>query len=248
MPNYNRCYMTPIQHLLAYLVWSAAAACVVYLFYHILLLAVVIGLGAGIYLERMYADGVVSKRRKRLRLQFRTFLEAMSVATRAGRTEVNAIESALGDLSVSYKADADIICEVKNILNQYRNGGVPLKTLFSDLATRSGLEDIRSFADIYAVIEGKNDRIGDILTQTNAIIGDKIEIEQEIETTITSAKSETYMMLILPLLLVVAMSAMGGDLVSGLFEFPTGTLAATIALILFAVSYIIAVKVTDINV
>ncbi len=248
MPNYNRCYMTPLQHLTAYIVWSAAAAVVVYLFYHILPLAAVLGLLCGIYLEHMYADGVVSKRKKRLRLQFRTFLEAMSVATRAGNTEVRAVESSLRDLRVSYKSDADIVLEVENILNQYQNGGVPLKTLFSDLAARSGLEDIRSFADIYTVIEGKNDRIGDILTETNTIIGDKIEIEQEIETTITSAKSETYMMLILPILLVVAMSAMGGELVGALFVFPTGTLAATAALALFAVSYIIAVKVTDINV
>ena len=56
------------------------------------------------------------------------------------------------------------------------------------------------------------------------------------------------MMLVLPILLVVAMSAMGGELVGALFEFPTGTLAATAALILFAISYVIAVKVSDINV
>lgn len=247
MPNYDRCYMSPVQHLAVYLASSAVAAVLVYLFYHILILSVVLGLLLGIYLEKMFADGVVSRRRRNLRLQFRTFLESMSVATRAGSTEVHAIESALGDLRVSYKPDADIVQEVEHILRSYKNGGIPLKYLFSDFAERSGLEDIRSFAAIYNVIEGKNDRIGDILTQTAEIIGDKIEIEQEIETTITGAKSETYMMLVLPILLVVAMSAMGGELMSSLFEFPRGTMAATAALVLFAVSYVIAVKVSDIN-
>ncbi|MBQ7982851.1 MAG: type II secretion system F family protein [Clostridia bacterium] len=247
MPNYDRCYMSPVQHLAVYLASSAAAAVLVYLFYHILILSAVLGLLLGIYLEKMFADGVVSRRRRNLRLQFRTFLESMSVATRAGSTEVHAIESALGDLRVSYKPDADIVLEVEHILRSYKNGGIPLKYLFSDFAERSGIEDIRSFAAIYNVIEGKNDRIGDILTQTAEIIGDKIEIEQEIETTITGAKSETYMMLLLPVLLVVAMSAMGGELMSALFEFPRGTMAATAALVLFAVSYVIAVKVSDIN-
>ena len=247
MPNYDRCYMSPVQHLAVYLASSAVAAVLVYLFYHILILSVVLGLLLGIYLEKMFADGVVSRRRRNLRLQFRTFLESMSVATRAGSTEVHAIESALNDLRVSYKPDADIVQEVEHILRSYKNGGIPLKYLFSDFAERSGLEDIRSFAAIYNVIEGKNDRIGDILTQTAEIIGDKIEIEQEIETTITGAKSETYMMLVLPILLVVAMSAMGGELMSSLFEFPRGTMAATAALVLFAVSYVIAVKVSDIN-
>ena len=247
MPNYDRCYMSPVQHLAVYLASSAVAAVLVYLFYHILILSVVLGLLLGIYLEKMFADGVVSRRRRNLRLQFRTFLESMSVATRAGSTEVHAIESALDDLRVSYKPDADIVQEVEHILRSYKNGGIPLKYLFSDFAERSGLEDVRSFAAIYNVIEGKNDRIGDILTQTAEIIGDKIEIEQEIETTITGAKSETYMMLVLPILLVVAMSAMGGELMSSLFEFPRGTMAATAALVLFAVSYVIAVKVSDIN-
>lgn len=248
MPHYERCYMNPIQHLIAYIIGSIAAGAIVYLFYHMMLPAVVLGLLAGIYLEKMYADGVVSKRKKNLRLQFRAFLESMSVATRAGSTEVHAIESAIKDLEASYKADTDILLELKHIIVSYRQGGVPLKVLFSDFAERSGLEDIHSFASIYNVIEGKNDRIGDILTETAEIIGEKIEIEQEIETTITGAKSETYMMLVLPILLVIAMSAMGGELVGALFEFPTGTLAATAALILFAISYIIAVKVSDINV
>lgn len=248
MPHYDRCYLKPFQHMIAYIIGSIAAGAIVYLFYHMMLPAIILGLLAGIYLEKMYADGVVSKRKKNLRLQFRAFLESMSVATRAGNTEVHAIESAIKDLEASYKADTDILLELKHIMISYRQGGVPLKVLFSDLAERSTLEDIHSFASIYSVIEGKNDRIGDILTETAEIIGEKIEIEQEIETTITSAKSETYMMLVLPILLVVAMSAMGGELVGALFEFPTGTLAATAALILFAISYVIAVKVSDINV
>ncbi|MBQ7298438.1 MAG: type II secretion system F family protein [Clostridia bacterium] len=248
MPHYDRCYLKPHQHMIAYILGSIAAGAIVYLFYHMLLPAIILGLLAGIYLEKMYADGVVSKRKKNLRLQFRAFLESMSVATRAGSTEVHAIESAIKDLEASYKADSDILVELHNIMLNYKQGGVPLKVLFSDLAERSTLEDVHSFASIYSVIEGKNDRIGDILTETAEIIGEKIEIEQEIETTITSAKSETYMMLVLPILLVVAMSAMGGELVGALFEFPTGTLAATAALILFAISYVIAVKVSDINV
>ena len=68
MPHYERCYMNPIQHLIAYIIGSIAAGAIVYLFYHMMLPAVVLGLLAGIYLEKMYADGVVSKRKKNLRL------------------------------------------------------------------------------------------------------------------------------------------------------------------------------------
>ena len=247
MTLYYKCNMTPLQHALAYIIGTLAASAVVYIFYHLLFPSVVIGALLGIYLEKMFAASTVRKRQRNLRLQFRTFLESMSVATRAGNTEIKAMESALDDLRISYRPDADIVVEIENILTSYKNGGIQLRTLFDDFADRSDLEDIRSFASIYNVIEGRNDRIGSVLADTSEIIGDKIEIEQEIETTITSAKSETTMMLILPIVIVLCMSLMGGELMSSLYS-PSGYLASTIELIIFIVSYVIAVRASQIDV
>ena len=248
MTIYYKCNMKQIEHILVYIVCSAIASVIVYLFYHIIPVSVIIGLVIGVVLEKMYADSTIVKRQKNLRLQFRDFLESMNVAVRSGNVEYKAVKSALDDLRISYNDDADIIVEVQNILQQYENGGKQMKVLFQDLADRSRIEDIRNFAAIYSVIEGKSDRFGDILTQVEEIIGDKLEIEQEIETVITSAKSETYMMLIMPIVIVVAMSSMGGGLLDALFTTVTGHIAATAALIIFAVSFIIATKSTQINV
>lgn len=156
----------------------------------------------------------------------------MSVAVRAGNVEVAAVKSALEDLKLSYSSKADIVREVENIILQYDRGGIEMKVLFQDLADRSDIEDIRSFATIYSVIEGKSDRFGDILTQTEEVIRDKVEIEQEIETTITSAKSETMVMLIMPIVIVVAMSSMGGGLLDSLFTTDVGHFCATVALVI----------------
>lgn len=248
MPIYYKCNMKKLEHILAYIVSSILVAVIAWLFYHILIVSVIIGLAGGIYLEKIYAASTVKKRKRALRLQFRDFLESMSVAVRAGNVEAQAVKSALEDLKISYSGKADIVKEVENIILQYEKGGVTLKVLFEDFAARSGLEDIYSFATIYSVIEGKSDRFGDILVQTQEIIGDKIEIEQEIQTTITSAKSETTMMLVMPIIIVIAMSAMGGGLLDALFTTMAGHFAATVALIIFGVSYILAAKAGDIEV
>ena len=248
MPVYYKCNMKRQEHLAAYLVCSLLLTCIVFLFYHIWWLSVAIGFAAGIYLEKVYADSVVKKRLRTLRLQFKDFLESMSVATRAGNVEIEAVRSARKDLEISYNKKADIVKEIDHIILQYEKGGIQLKVLFEDLAERSGLEDIRSFASIYSVIEGKSDRFGDILTQTQEIIGDKIEIEQEIQTTISAAKSETNMMLVMPVVIVVAMSCMGGGLLDALFTTMAGHAAATVALLIFALSYVLALKASDIKV
>ena len=182
MPVYYICNMKKGEHLLVYIVASILASIVIYLFYHIVLLSIVLGFLVGIYLEKMYADSTISKRKKVLRLQFRDFLESMAVAARAGNVEVKAIKSAAKDLRLSYAETADIVKEVDNIIVQYEGGGIAIKDLFQDFADRSQLTDIQNFATIYGVIEGKSDRFGDIVVQTYEIIGEKVEIEQEIET------------------------------------------------------------------
>lgn len=248
MPLYYKCNMTKTHHAIAYVVCSIAVMVIAFLFYHLVLVSVVIGVIAGFFLEKLYAASTITKRQKELRLQFKEFLKSMSVAVGAGNVEIQAVKSALKDLRLSYSSNSDIVIEVENIIKQYEMGGIQLKVLFEDLANRSELEDVRSFATIYSVIEGKSDRFGDILRETEQIISDKIEIEQEIETTITSAKSETMTMLVMPIIIVIAMSAMGSGLTDSLFNTLIGHVAATAALIIFAVSFVLAVKSTDIEV
>lgn len=70
----------------------------------------------------------------------------------------------------------------------------------------------------------------------------------EIQTSITSSKSEAYMMLIMPLVIVIAMSAMGSGFMDSLFTTTSGRIAATIGVISMIVSYVLAMKATNIDV
>ena len=248
MPIYYKCNMTKMKHIIVYVICSVLAMSVAYLFYHLVFISLVVGAAIGVLLERIYAESTVSRRQKKLLLQFRDFLEAMSVAAGAGNVEYKAIQYAYESLQISYNPDADIVVETAHIIKEYENGGKRLKELFGDLAERSRLEDIQSFATIYSVIEGKTDNFADIINQTRDIIGDKIEIEQEIETTITSAKNETYIMLVMPIVIVVMLSTLGGGFMDALFTTAVGHIVATVALILFAISFYIAIKGTDITV
>ena len=236
------------EHVFVYMISSLIAGVVVYLFYHSVIAGIMGGAIIGIFFEKLYADSTIRKRQKALRLQFRDFLEAMSVAARAGSVEVQAIKSAAKDLRLSYTEQTDIVREIDNIITSYEGGGIAIKDLFSDFAKRSRLADISNFAAIYGIIEGKSDRFGDIVMQTNDIIGEKIEVEQEIETGITAAKSETNVMLVMPIVIVIMLSAMGGGFMDALFTTVIGRIAATIALVLFVISFVLAKKFTNIDV
>lgn len=246
LPVYYKCNMTMGQHILAYVIIGILLSAMSMVFYHVIWLSLGVGFLLAIPMERIYAKSTIKKRLKSLRLQFKDFLSSMSVAARAGNVEIKAIKSALADLKLTYADDSDIVREVENIILQYEKGGIELKDLFDNFAERSDIEDIRNFATIFKAIDGKNDRFGDVVVQTEEIISQKIETEMEIETVITGAKTETMTMLFMPILVVGAMTFMGSGFMDLLFTtwFP-GHFVATIALIIFLISFLLMVKSTD---
>lgn len=242
--------MTPMQHLVAYLVFAAAIGAILYIYYHLLIVSVVGGLLISWFQEKNYAKSVQRKRKNQLRLQFKEFLEiiTISVSGGSGRSMENAVADSVHDLEMLYNDDADIVREIKLIVSDYQNAGIPMSRGFQELGERSEIDDIMSFAAIYATIDGKTSDFGYIISQTHGIIKDKVEITMEIETGISSAKSEAYMMLVLPLVLIVVMSTMGSDFLGSLFTTAIGRLAATVGVVCTFASYVIAVRATEIDV
>lgn len=233
-----------------YIVFAAAATVVLNVFYKNLVLSLIIALFIAPLFEQEFANGQVKKRKKKLRTQFCDMLEAMSVASRAGNNELKSLESAYSDLKMTYSENTDIIREMQEIINRNRNG-IPLRALFKDFGERSGVEDIKSFGEIYEIIEGKSDRFADIIKQTQQIISDKIAIEEEIETVLTAPKNENKIMLVMPVLLVLLLGGGGGGFLEWLYADDTkfvGLIVISICVGIFIAAYLLGKKMTDIEV
>lgn len=248
--KYYECNMTKMEHILAYLIFSVAIGAILFIYYRALLVSIIGGLLIAIPQEKNYSKSVTKKRQNKLRLQFNEFLEIISISISggSGRSMENAVKDSLRELQMMFNEKADIVREIGLIVSDYEHAGIPMTEGFRELGVRSEIDDIMSFAAIYATIEGKTSDFGYIITQTHEIIKDKVEITMEIETTITSAKSEAYMMLILPLILVIVMSTMGAGLMDALFTTFIGRLAATFGVVCTFASYVIATKATEIDV
>ena len=248
--KYYECNMTKQQHLAAYLFFSAAIGVILFIYYRFLPVSVVGGLIIAVFQEKNYARSVTRKRQNRLRLQFKEFLEIVSISVSggSGRSLENAVADSLRELQMIFNADSDIVREIGLIVSDYQSAGIPMVQGFQELGERSEIDDIISFATIYKTISGKTSDFGYIISQTRDIIKDKVEITLEIETSITSAKSEAYMMLVLPLVLIVVMSCMGSGFLEALFTTGTGRASATFGVICTFASYVIATRATEIEV
>lgn len=245
-PDYSITQNELPQHILSFLIGFVLGFVILFVYYKLIILSIIGGLIFGAVYISVSAQNAIHKRKKKLRMQFRDMLEALSVAMRAGNPLAVALQSAREDLLLLYNASSDIIIEMDIIIASFNNA-VPLSESFHDFAQRSGLEDIESFASIYQTIEGKSSRADEIVRQTQDIIGDKMEIEMEIETLMTAAKNEMNVMLFMPIIILLILGYVGSGFMGAIYTSVGGRIAATIGLVIFVVSVVLGRKINSVK-
>jgi tight adherence protein B len=245
-PDYSVSPSGVFDHVVAFLIGFVAGFAVLFIFYKIVVLSIFGGAVVGTVWIFVSANNAINKRKRKLRLQFFDLLEALSVSMRAGSPVAKALSSAREDLTLIYPTDSDIIVELDIIIGKFRNT-VPLSDAFADFAERSGIDDIASFASIYATIEGKSSRADEIVRETQTIISDKMEIEMEIETLMTAAKSEVNIMLFMPLVILAVIGYAGAGFMDAIYTTGAGRLVATGGFIVFIISFIMARKFSNVK-
>jgi tight adherence protein B len=246
IPDYSVSPSGPFDHVISFTIGFAAGFAVLFIFYKLIVLSMAGGAVFGTVNIFVSTQNAVTKRKQKLRAQFFDLLEAMSVAMRAGNPPLKALESAKEDLLLIYSDSSDIIVELNIIIGRFNNA-VPLSEAFSDFAGRSGLEDIASFASIYATIEGKSSRVDEIVRETHQIIADKMEIEMEIDTMMTAAKSEVNIMLFMPLVVLGVIGYAGAGFMDAIYTTAMGRVVSTGGFIVFIASFIMARKFSNIK-
>lgn len=247
VPDYTASPSGLFDHIAAFLIGMVAGFAVLFIFYKIIWLSVLGGVLVGTVYIFVAQQAAIRKRLQKLRLQFFDMLEAMSVAMRAGNPMLKALQSARADLVMIYSESSDIIAELDIIIRKFNNA-IPLSEAFSDFARRSGLEDVASFASIYATIEGRSSQADEIVRETQQIIADKMEIEMEIDAMMTSAKSEVNIMLFMPLVILGVIGYAGAGFMDAIYTTTLGRIVATGGLIVFLISFVMARKFSNVEI
>lgn len=232
------------EKALWFLIGMIAAGAVLYIFYELLIVSLIAGAICGVVFIPIRTKQVLNKRRQRLSLQFRELLDALATSIGAGKNVLDAFIGAADDLAIQFTRDSDIVREV-NIICAGMHNNIPIEDLLTNFAMRSGVEDIDNFANVFATCYRKGGNINEVIKNTAAIIGDKIEIKMELETMVAGQKNEMNIMLVMPVLFVVVMKSMGGGLID--LSSPTGLLSVTGALLIFVAAYFAGQKITDIK-
>lgn len=261
--NYNVYYMTKLEKIIYFLIAFAVGAAVGYLFYggigkddlgnattvtYVLdiIVCVLVGGIAGKMFLPIRTQQIIKKRKNDLRLQFRELLDALATSIGSGKNIVDSFKSAYDDLSIIYNEDASIIKELAIILDG-NNNNIEIEKSLMDMGIRSGIDDIVSFANVFETCYRKGGDIKDVIKNTQQIINEKMEVQMDIETIVTSSKNEENVMTVLPIALIALIKLMSPEF-SANFVTPVGIISTTIAIVMFVIARKVGQKVLDIKI
>jgi len=189
----------------------------------------------------------MEKRRKDLYEHFRDLTAAMQFAVCAGYSLENAVREAYQDLRQSYGEKDILVRELKFMCNQTALS-IPVEQLFMDLAGRSGVADIRMFANVLAISKRTGGNMEAVMKNTWRIISGKIDTEREIASSIAARKYEQTIMSVIPLAIILYIQVSFPEFMDVLYGNLFGALVMTICLGIYLAAWAIGQRIMRIEV
>lgn len=218
-----------------------------YIFYHSIVLSALMMLFA-LKWPKIRIRQIIDKRKNQLTLQFKDMLYSLASALSVGKSVESGIQDTLTDLRVIYPdPQTEILVELEYILRGVGMNNT-VESMFSQFAERAHLEDIENFVDIFVTCKRAGGDLIEVMRSTSHTIGEKIEVKQEIETTISGKKYEFQFMMMLPVIMVLFLTLTSGEYMEPVFTTVVGRMAMTAAILIFGVAYFIGSKVMKISV
>ncbi len=210
---------------------------------------VIIFLTIGIIAAKVYMPMRVkqlkAKRKSQLTHQLMDLLSALTSSLSGGMNMQESLESAYHDLTLEYSDKAYIVLEVAEMLNGIKNN-VQLEDTINSFGERSEIEDIRNFAIVFSMCYRTGGNLKDIVRRTNDIISEKVEIKEEIETAISSNKTQLNVMMVVPIVFVLMLRFMSSSFAES-FATVAGVIANTVAIVMFIVAYKLGQSIVNIE-
>lgn len=189
---------------------------------------------------------LIKKRKWQLNIQFRDGINSLSAALSAGFSAEHAFAEAIRDLKGIYPDGSMIIKEFSYLVNRIQMN-ITVEKALSDFGERSGIEDIISFAEVFATAKRTGGDIIEIIKATGDIISDKLEVKREIVTLIAAKKFEATIMKIIPAGILFYLSVSSPGFLDSLYHNLFGVLLMTFLLGIYLFTYRIIDKIITIE-
>lgn len=191
-----------------------------------------LGLPLLFFLGKQEAKRRQEIRRQKLIRQFRDGMRALVSALGAGYAIENAFAQAERELVRIY-GEKELLPQEFALLRRRLAVSWTVEEALQDLAERSGLEEIRELAQVFAVAKRSGGPLPQILQQTLFTMEEKVRVKEEIRTMIAAKRLEFMLMCLMPPLMLAYVGLTGGDFLTPLYEGGRGRICMTVFLMVY---------------
>lgn len=203
---------------------------------------------SGIFLFlREYRQELARRRSREMRLQFLDGMQLTAASLQAGYSVENAFHEALKELEKIYGQDTFIMKEFRHLVTQTgmnRN----VEELLNSLGRRSGIDDIKSFAEVFETAKRTGGDLLAVIRNTVSCMRQRQETLAEIETCLAGKVMEQNVMSVVPILILAYVRLSSPEFLESMYGNITGTAIMTICFGLYAAAWFWGRRIVQIEV
>lgn len=179
--------------------------------------------------------------------QFKDSIQCAATSMAAGYSIENAFREAYAEMRMQYGQHA-LMTEELRYMNTCLSFNIPLEQLFYDFANRSGLEDVRSFCEVFIFAKRSGGDFIKIIHMTASRISEKNELMEAIQTEISGKRMEQKLMNAMPLFILLYVDFSFKGYLDGLYHNLLGVIVMTVCLAVYMGAYLLSEKIMSIQV
>ncbi|SIQ65467.1 type II secretion system protein F (GspF) [Paenibacillus macquariensis] len=210
LPDYSIYELSTVERVMCIIIGGFLLYGIGYLFYHQWIASLLIACSAW-FVPGYWRKYRLNRRRAAMNLHFKQALFSLSSSLSAGRSVENGFREAVQDLRMlDPEAENDLIMEL-NIICARLEYGEPIEEALQDFSRRAIMEDITNFADVFTTCKRTGGDLVEVVRRTSTIIGEKLDIQQEISVMIAQKRFESKAILAAPVLMILFMNLSSPD-------------------------------------
>lgn len=241
--QYSFLWKERIRMLAEYAVLSGSFA---YLFYRSWAVMAALWLFYPFYRKRK-KNQMIKKRQDILCREFKDSIQCAAASMAAGYSIENAFREAYAEMRLQYGPDS-LMTEELRYMNSCLSLNIPLEKLLYDFANRSGLEDVRSFCEVFVFAKRSGGDFIQIIRLTAARISEKNELMEAIQTEISGKRMEQKVMNLMPIFILLYVDVTFGGYLDVLYHNILGILVMTACLTVYLAAYLLSEKIMAIHI
>lgn len=244
--DYKKYKLSVKEKLIVVMQTIIVAFIVSYLFFDSVIALIFIPVIFAIIYKKKKLSGLQNQKTE-LTKQFMEALKNVSTALLAGYSVENAWKEAQKEVGHLYGKDSYIHKELDE-MNRLISMNIPVEEILQKFAERSGVEEINTFAEIFAFAKRSRGNFGQIIETTTYRMWEKFETLREIQVSVASKKMEQNIMNVIPIGMLAYLRIASGDYMSVMYGNAFSVIFMMICLIMYVFVIFLAEKMLDINI